>query len=326
MTSPGSAAGGYRWGMTLLLDEPAFHRRAAGVVRVTGPDRLGYLHTLLSQALADARPGDCADFLYLDAKGNALAAGRAVVHAGAVLLVVARDVAADLAAALERFKFLTDVESVDVSDGWALASVRGPGVEIAAARPEPMTAAPQGGDGDPVLGTAGLVVRDRSGGIDLLGTPAWVDERVGELGLPEASADDWEVWRITSGEPAWGSEIVPGRRPQELGLLPTHVHLRKGCYPGQESIAKTYNLGRPRRVLAVVRLDGPVAPGDRLQVGEQRGEVTSAASTDGSTIAFALLPADRDSGEVAGDGTVVGEGVTGRVVQRVGAGLIPPGA
>ncbi|MDP8969007.1 MAG: hypothetical protein M3N52_00550 [Actinomycetota bacterium] len=303
--------------MTLLVDETAVRLRPAGVVRVTGPDRLSYLHTLLSQHLEGARPGTVADFLYLDAKGNAQAAGRAVVRAEEVLLVTPPDVAADLAAALERFKFLTQVEAADVSQAWALASVRGPGaIEAPGARPEPMTAAPR---------PPGVVIRDRSGGVDLLGPPGWARERVADLQLPEASEEDWEAWRISACEPGWGSEIAPGRRAQELGLLPTHVHLRKGCYPGQESIAKIYNLGHPRRALGLVQLDGPVAPGDRLQAEGKPAEVTSAARLGDSWVALVMLPLDRD-GRVAGGGTVTGEGVSGRVVRRTGEGLPIPGA
>jgi folate-binding protein YgfZ len=302
--------------MALLLDEPAVHLREAGVVRVTGPDRLSYLHSLLSQALDGLRPGDCADFLYLDAKGGFRAMGRAVVHAEAVLLVIPRAIAAETAAALEQFRFLLEVSSTDVSEEWALASVRGPGAQVPGARSEPMTAAPHGD---------GLVVRDRSGGVDLLGLRDWVEDRVAGLGLPEAGVADWERWRIAAGLPAWGREVVAGRRAQELGLLPTHVHLRKGCYPGQETIAKIYNIGRPRRALAVVELDGPVEAGDEVAVGDGSGEVTSAAATRDGGVALALLPVDRSSGEILGEGTLRVGDVAGRVGRKVGEGLEQPG-
>lgn len=299
----------------MLLDQTAVVRLPAGVVRVTGPDRLSYLHTLLSQHLEEAAPGTVADFLYLDAKGNAQAAGRAVVHAEHVLLVTPPEVAADLAAALEKFKFLTQVEAVDASDAFALASVRGPEpVTLAGARDEPMTAVPHGG---------GMVVRDRSGGVDLLGPPDWVDERVAGLGLPEASHADWEAWRISAGVPGWATEISTGRRAQELGLLPTHVHLKKGCYPGQESIAKIYNLGRPRRALARVVFDGAVEQGATVDTDGKPGTVTSAAATDAGTVALALLPVDRD-GQAPEEVAV--EGMPGRVVAKIGAGMAIPGA
>jgi folate-binding protein YgfZ len=297
--------------MALLLDEPAVVRRPAGVVRVSGPDRLSYLHTLLSQQLEDAAPGMVADFLYLDAKGNAQALGRALVLEDEVLLLTDAAVAPGFADALERFKFMLDVRSEDVSGEWALASVRGGDVpEVEGAPSDAMTLA---ADGD------GLLVRDRSGGVDLLGPPRWVDERVAALATPEAPDAAWEAWRIAHGEPAWGREVTPGHRPQELGLLPTHVHLRKGCYPGQESIAKTWNLGRPRRALAVVELDAE--PGETLTVGGKDAKVTSSAPVDGRWVALALLPVDRDGG--LPDAI---EAPPGRVLRRVGEGLAIPGA
>ncbi len=303
--------------MALLLDEPAVHRRDLRVVRVTGPDRLSYLHTLLSQHLQGARPGTVADFLYLDAKGNAQAAGRAVVRAEEVLLLVPDAIAADLTAALERFKFLLQVDAAEAGDELVVASVRGPApAAVPGARDEPMTAAPH---------NDGVIVRDRSGGVDLVGPRDWVTERVADLGLPTAADGDWEAWRIVAGEPAWAAEIRPGRRAQELGLLPTHVHLRKGCYPGQESIAKIYNLGRPRRSLAVVELPGPVAPGDALVAGGKAGEVTSAAPLEQAWVALALVPVGSDGGPL-GDGTVTAGGGTGRIRHRVGEGLTQPGA
>jgi len=306
--------------MTPLLDTAAIFRRPAGVVRVSGHDRLAYLHSLLSQQLEDARPGAVADFLYLDAKGNPQAVGRAVVRAGDVLLVTPAEVAAELAAALDRFTFLLDAAAESLSDAWALASVRGPGeVPAPGARREAMTAVPHG---------AGLVVRDRSAGVDLLGEKDWVDERVADLDLPEASAADWEAWRIGAGEQVWGAEIAPGRRAQELGLLPTHVHLRKGCYPGQESIAKVHNLGRPRRALAVIERAEPMAVGDPVDVPAlpgKHGEVTSAAATRDAWVALALVPVGPD-GALPDDGAVQVGGTPARVRRRVAEGVPQPGA
>ncbi|CAN5473290.1 folate-binding protein YgfZ [soil metagenome] len=302
--------------MPLLIDQVALHRRTDGVIAVTGPDRQTYLHSLLSQDLADARAGTVADFLYLDAKGDPIAVGTAVVHAEQVLLVVPADIAAATAERLDNFRFMMQVEVANRSGDWSIASIRGPGqVEAPGARSQPMTAAPHG---------PGLVVRERDGGVDLLGPTDWVGERVDELDLPAANQEDWERWRIAAGRPAWQAEVASGRRTQELGLLPTHVHLRKGCYPGQESIAKIHNLGRPRRALAVVRSDASLAPGMPLGEGRRPGEVTSAAAMpDGGTIALALVPLEDGvlpPSLTLGDGTVV------TVTARVGEGLTQPGA
>lgn len=293
--------------MAPLFDVPAFARRPAGVVRVTGEDRLSWLHTLLSQQLEDLGAGEARDFLYLDPKGNAIAAGRALVRDGDVLLVTAPEVAVPLTEQLDRMRFMLRVAVADESADWALASVRGDGFPDA---PAAMTFR---ADGD------GLVVGDRSGGVDLLGAADWVAERLTALGLPEAASGEWEAWRIAHGEPAWGREIAPGRRPQELGLLPTHVHLRKGCYPGQESIAKTWNLGRPRRALAVLELDAE--PADVLMAGGREAPVTSAAPHDGHWVALALLPVDAD-----GRLPESVDGPPGRVLRKVGDGLEIPGA
>lgn len=303
--------------MAALIDEVAVHRRDDAVLRVTGPDRHAYLHSLLSQDLEHAAAGTAADFLYLDAKGNAQAMGRAVVTAGAVLLVVPAAVADALAESLQRFTFLLEATTENLAGAWSVASVRGPaGVDIGGARSEPMTVAPSGD---------GFVVRDRSGGVDLVGPASWIEDRVAAFGLVEASARDWEAWRIAAGEPAWGREVVQGRRAQELGLLPTHVHLRKGCYPGQESIAKIYNLGRPRRVLAVAEFSSAVAPGDVVDAAGKTGEVTSSAASGAVTVALVLVPVDRD-GHVPGDGTLVAGDARGRVRRLVGAQMAIPGA
>lgn len=303
----------------LLTDTPAIHRRTDGVIRVAGPDRIAYLHSLLSQDVEGTKPGDVADFLYLDAKGEHLAAGTMVVHAEHVLLLVPAEIAAAVAERLDRFRFMMQVEVSDLTGEWSLASLRGPGeVDAPGARSQPGTAAPHGD---------GLVIRDRDGGVDLLGPTSWVTDRVEELvedrDLPLASAEDWERHRIATGRPGWASEIATGRRTQELGLLPTHVHLRKGCYPGQESIAKIFNLGRPRRALAVIEADHVLAAGDTLGEGRRPGEITSAAATgDGRTVALALLPlVDGELPETVDtpDGVV-------RVRTRVGAGMPLRGA
>ncbi|MBW3603261.1 MAG: hypothetical protein KY434_11270, partial [Actinobacteria bacterium] len=97
------------------------------------------------------------------------------------------------------------------------------------------------------------------------------------------------------------------------------------CYPGQESIAKIYNLGRPRRALAVVAFEGPVRAGDALEADGKRGEVTSAAPLGDGWIALALVPLAGD-GTVRGGGTVVAGDVAGTVRSIVGAARVIPGA
>ncbi|MFP4234428.1 MAG: tRNA-modifying protein YgfZ [Nitriliruptoraceae bacterium] len=140
----------------------------------------------------------------------------------------------------------------------------------------------------------------------------------GRRGRP-GTDQDLEDARIRAGEPAWGRELAAPHLPEELGLLPTHVHLAKGCYPGQEAVARMWMLGRPRRQLAVVTPTGPVTPGWTAGTGRERVEVTS-LTADGST-ALAFVPASAAAGDRYGTEE---EGAI-EVVRVVGAEQVVPG-
>ena len=139
----------------------------------------------------------------------------------------------------------------------------------------------------------------------------------------------WEALRIEAGRPRRAREVDERAIPHELDWLRTAVHLTKGCYPGQETVARTLNLGRPPRRLTLLQLDGLAgglpAPGDVVRLGERPvGAVTSVARHhELGPIALALLrrgvPAEAAlSVEVseAADGPAPGERV---VVGRVAA-------
>ena len=110
-----------------------------------------------------------------------------------------------------------------------------------------------------------------------------------------AGALAWEALRIEAGRPRWAREADARAIPHELDWLRTAVHLTKGCYPGQETIARTLNLGRPPRRLTVLQLDGLVGdlprPGATVRMGERTvGAVTSVARHhELGPIALALL-------------------------------------
>jgi folate-binding protein YgfZ len=95
----------------------------------------------------------------------------------------------------------------------------------------------------------------RGGGVDVVGPVGAVDDihrRAGRRRRRRATPTTSRPGGSPPGVPAWGSEVVAPHLPEEVGLLPTHVHLAKGCYPGQEAVARMWMLGRPRRRLAVV--------------------------------------------------------------------------
>jgi folate-binding protein YgfZ len=93
----------------------------------------------------------------------------------------------------------------------------------------------------------------------------------------EASEEDVERWRIESGVPRWGRELDDTILPAEAGLEHTHISFTKGCYPGQEPIARQHYRGKVNRRLRVLDLEGEAEPGDELVYqGKVVGRITSA--------------------------------------------------
>jgi tRNA-modifying protein YgfZ len=95
----------------------------------------------------------------------------------------------------------------------------------------------------------------------------------------EASEDDVERWRIESRIPRWGRELDESVLPAEAGLDETHISFSKGCYPGQEPIARQHYRGKVNRRLRVLELAGGAEAGDELTLdGKTVGRITSTAN------------------------------------------------
>jgi folate-binding protein YgfZ len=108
----------------------------------------------------------------------------------------------------------------------------------------------------------------------VLGGEEVLDERPdGE----EANEEDVERWLIESGVPRWGRELDETILPAEAGLEKTHISFTKGCYPGQEPIARQHYRGKVNRRLRVLEIEGDADPGDELLYeGKKVGRITSA--------------------------------------------------
>jgi len=108
----------------------------------------------------------------------------------------------------------------------------------------------------------------------VLGGEEVLDERpAGE----EVGEEELERWRIESGIPRWGQEIDDRILPAEAGLDETHISFSKGCYPGQEPIARQRYRGKVNRKLRVLEIEGEAEPGDELLLdGKKVGRITSA--------------------------------------------------
>jgi folate-binding protein YgfZ len=200
------------------------------VVRVAGPDRLSWLHSLTSQALLDLQPGQHTTALVLSPQGHVEHALQLVDDGEAVLAHVEPGTAPALVTWLDRMRFLLRVEVSDVTEQWA------------------------------VLATAGgwrLVPRPELAAYD------------GEL----AGVAAHEALRVEAGVPRLGVDTDERTIPNETAWLRTAVHLDKGCYRGQETVARVHNLGRPPRRLALLHLDGSgtdlPARGEPVLLGER---------------------------------------------------------
>lgn len=241
-----------------------------GVITVTGPDRLSWLDSLTSQSLKQLAPGQSAESLLLDPTGRLENAMRIVDDGETTWLLVDGSEAAGLAAWLDRMRFMLRVEVTDRSAEFATVGTLGsPDLPAVVTWVDPWNEVTPGGhqyaDHRPAAPwnyREVLVRRDA----DLSEYPA-----AGILAL--------ESLRIAAWRPRLATEADEKSIPHELDWLRTAVHLNKGCYRGQETVAKVHNLGHPPRRLVMLHLDGVVpAAGAEVLAGETVvGTVTSAA-------------------------------------------------
>jgi folate-binding protein YgfZ len=95
----------------------------------------------------------------------------------------------------------------------------------------------------------------------------------------DASEEEYERWRVESGIPRWGNELDETILPAEAGLEETHINFAKGCYPGQEPIARQHYRGKVNRRLRVLDVEGTAEPGDELVLNDKKvGRITSAVN------------------------------------------------
>ncbi|HZA82448.1 MAG TPA: folate-binding protein [Actinomycetes bacterium] len=234
----------------VALDRPDLATIALG-----GTDLLRYLHAVCTQHTLGLVPGDATQALLLSPKGKIEFAFRLAVLSEGVLVDTETAAAPGLAERLARFVFRYDVTVARPVPG--AAGLLGPGADDALAR----AGLPVPGAGPAALAGPELVVQRTPVGVDLVGPGAAVAlAGLERAGLPRAPAELWEVVRVAAGLPRAGRELTDDVLAEEAGLLGSHVHLDKGCYPGQETVARVHNLGQVQRRLAGLRFE----PGDGL--------------------------------------------------------------
>lgn len=240
----------------LLAGEAVVDQSHRGVVTLTGPDRLTWLDTLSTQWLRDLGPAQPREALVLSPQGRVEHALHLVDDGTTTWITVEPGAQAALVAHLERMRFMLRVEIADVTDEWAVvAQLRG-GADL----PSPV---PVWDDPWPTTSPDGvrycLAPDDEHPGAER----PWREVLVPRAELGTALADrplagTWasEALRVAAWRPRFGLDTDERTLPHEVDWLRTAVHLRKGCYRGQETVAKVHNLGRPPRRLVMLHLDG----------------------------------------------------------------------
>jgi tRNA-modifying protein YgfZ len=245
-------------------------RSHRGVLAVPGVDRLTWLHSLTTQHLTGLPPGHGTELLVLSPHGHVEHHAEVADDATTTWLTTEPGAAAGLLEFLSRMRFMMRVEPAEVSASWALLSLVGPGAavpgvdlaepEVSPVPPAKFAAAdvpPRPTTSYPVAPLpAGGWVRRMGYGYDLLVPRGSVGEVADWLGAPRAGVWAFEALRVAARRPRLGFETDHRTIPQEVGWLAGAVHLDKGCYRGQETVARVHHLGRPPRRLVLLHLDG----------------------------------------------------------------------
>ena len=230
------------------------------VLTVPGADRLTWLHSLTTQHLERLADGTGTEALVLSPHGHVEHHLVLAELAGTTWADVEPGSGAALMAFLDRMRFLLRVEPALVTADRALVSLVGPkAVEVLAAARLPVPDGVAAVDGGgwvrrmPAIGDGGASVFDllvpRSG-------LAAQSDRLLAAGARLAGIDAFEALRVEARRPRFGVDTDHRTIPNELEWLTSAVHLDKGCYRGQETVARVHNLGRPPRRLVLLHLDG----------------------------------------------------------------------
>lgn len=287
------------------------------VLAVSGEDRLSWLDSITSQALTTLAPGVGTELLVLDPQGHVEHAASVVDDGETAWLIVDRDRAEPLLTWLTRMRFRLRVDPQDRTADYGVVGGTAAAVDALPATVvwrDPWPRVGPGGWGySPVDPHPGA---DRDWAEAVVPRPA-LDELAaaavrGDVRLAGYLAAD--ALRVAAWRPRAATEADGRTLPHEVDWLRTAVHLDKGCYRGQETVAKVHNLGHPPRRLVALQLDGSEAelPGSGAAVrldGAEVGSVTSVARHhEEGPIALAIVkrsvPVDAALTVVIGDGEI----------------------
>ena len=253
LAHPGAVpAGGTDAGVAAHYGDPYAEQRALaqsagqvdrsnrGILRITGEDRLSWLHSLTTQDIEHLAPGETAQALVLSPQGHIEHHLTLADDGTALWAHVEPGTAEALLAFLQSMRFLLRVDPADVTGDFAVLTRKGPAT---AAEPPEGTVVTMADS----FGTDVIVARDRLRDISA---------RLEQDGVRLAGLAAYEALRIEAHRPRLGFDTDHKTLPHEVGWIDTAVHLDKGCYRGQETVARVHNLGHPPRRLVFLHLDG----------------------------------------------------------------------
>jgi tRNA-modifying protein YgfZ len=292
----------------LLVERVGLVDRAArGKLLLTGVEAAEFLQGQVTNDVEGLAPGEGCYAALLTHKGKMRGDMRVLRGEGWIWLDTEPSVVAPLVHTIRMYGIGRDVRPEDVSDARAILSLIGPDARTALEREPPAE------EHAFVEGEHGLYVATDLG-VDVICAAEHADEVRNALGVDDASEEAAECRRIENGRPRYGLDLDADTIPQEAGLNERAVSFTKGCYVGQETVARLHYKGRPNRHLRGLRLSEPAAPGDTVTLGERVvGHVGSACvSPRHGPIALALL---RREAEPGGEVAVGGEAAAAQVVE-----------
>jgi folate-binding protein YgfZ len=292
-----------------LREEAGYLQRERAALIVRGPDATEYLQGQLTNDTEGLERGQGCYAALLDRKGHLQSDMRVLqLENGEIWLDLEPASAPAVLKHLTTYSIGRDVEVEDVSERWAITSLIGPrATELGGFEglgPEHAQRF-RDWDGTEVLAVATDV------GIDLITkaeAAASLDALLQAAGAVEVSEPAAEIIRVESGRPRFGIDMGTESMPAEAGITERAVNFEKGCYIGQEPVARLHYRGKPNRTLRGLRLSAPAERGDPLRLGDKEvGQIgTACLSPAFGPIALAIVRREADEG----DALAVGDGGT----------------
>jgi folate-binding protein YgfZ len=296
-----------------LREECGVLLRERGVIAVTGPDGAEYLQGQVTNDVEALQVGEGQYAALLDRKGKMQTDLRILRVGDAEIQVDLEPGPKDQALRhLTMYSIGRDVAVTDATAERALLSLIGPrAAEIAAAPRLPEFT----NESTTVAGIEALAVGTRDG-IDLFCAAADRDRLLAalvEAGAVEVTPEAVEIVRVEAGVPRFGAEMDTGTMPAEAAIVEEAISFTKGCYIGQETVARLHYKGKPNRHLRGLKLSGAATPGAALRLGEKE-----VGTLGGAVVSPALGPIGlaivRREAEPGTELTVGEDGVTAEVV------------